>query len=376
MYGYIDNIDFHNLEAEKYWSFPKSYKGDPHKETKNFIMSEEYLGAEKMDGHYARLIKDEDGNIILQGRSKSVSGEYLDKHEWVPQLQKFFDWLPNGTCLLGELYFPNQRGSRKVTTILGCLVDKAIARQEAGEKLCYYVFDIWAWNGESYLGVTAENRFARLMNSGGAQEQNCGNQYVKFAKYSSGQSLWDKLGEVLSSGGEGIVITRANSKPEPGKRTARKTLKVKMEIEQTIDAFLDGNYKPPTRLYGGNAPQAWLYWENVKTGEKVAQNKYPEYANGQPWEPVSKAYYNNWASAVSFSVMKDGKPVRIGWISGITEELKNGIVNEPEKWINKVGELSAMEIEHIDGNFSLRHAKIIQWRADKSPEDCDFSQIN
>ena len=375
MYGYIDGIDFHNLEAEKYWSFPKSYKGDPHKETKNFIMSEEYLGAEKMDGHYARLIKDEDGNIILQGRSKSVSGEYLDKHEWVPQLKSFFDWLPNGTCLLGELYFPNQRGSRKVTTILGCLVDKAIARQDAGEKLCYYVFDIWAYKGDSYLNETAEERFKQLYRIGYEYAKPI-NECVYYAKYSKGEELWNKLGEVLNAGGEGIVITRANSKPEPGKRTARKTLKVKMEIEQTIDAFLDGDFKSPTRLYGGNAPESWTYWENVKTGEKTTQNKYAEYVNGQPWEPVSKAYYNGWASAVSFSVMKDGKPVRIGWISGITEELKSGIINEPEKWKNKVAEISAMEVEHIDGNFSLRHAKIIQWRADKSPEDCDFSQIN
>lgn len=372
MYGYIDGIDFHNLEAEKYWSFSKTYKGNPHKETKSFILSEEYLGAEKMDGHYARLIKDEDGNIILQGRSKSVSGEYLDKHEWVPQLQEFFDWLPNGTCLLGELYFPNQRGSRKVTTILGCLKEKAIERQVAGEKLCYYIFDIWAWGGESFLDKTAETRFNKI-----AEIKNYAqpiNNYRYYAEYLKGVELWDALSRILGSGGEGVVITRANSKPEPGKRTARKTLKVKMM--QTIDAFLDGGYKLPKRLYGGNAPQSWLYWENVKTGERVAQNKYPEYVNGQPWEPISKAYYNNWASAVSFSVMKDGKPVKIGWISGITEELKSGIVNEPEKWVNKVGELSVMEIEHIDGNFSLRHAGIVQWRADKTPEDCDFSQIN
>lgn len=33
----IDGIDFHNLDAEKYWSFPKSYKGDPKEATKNMI---------------------------------------------------------------------------------------------------------------------------------------------------------------------------------------------------------------------------------------------------------------------------------------------------------------------------------------------------
>ena len=126
MYGYIDGIDFVNLEAEKYWSFPKAYKGDKKKETKYMITCGDYIGSLKQDGHYARFIKDEDGNMILQGRTKSVSGEYLNKIDWVPQCHSFFDSLPNGTCLLGELYFPNQKGSRKVTTILGCLKNKAL----------------------------------------------------------------------------------------------------------------------------------------------------------------------------------------------------------------------------------------------------------
>ena len=38
----IDGIDFQNLEAEKYWSFPKSFKGDPKEETRNMIFSGDY----------------------------------------------------------------------------------------------------------------------------------------------------------------------------------------------------------------------------------------------------------------------------------------------------------------------------------------------
>lgn len=374
MYGFIDGIDFHNLESEKYWSFPKTYKGDKQAETKSFIMSEEYLGAEKMDGHYARLIKDEDGNIILQGRSKSVSGDYLDKHEWVPQLNAFFKWLPNGTCLLGELYFPNQRGSRKVTTILGCLKDKAIERQNAGEKLCYYIFDIWAWGGESFLDKTAEARFNKITEINGYAQPI--NNYNRYAKYLKGEELWNALGQILNTGGEGIVITRANSKPEPGKRTARKTLKVKMEIEQTIDAFLDGDYKLPTRLYSGKEIENWQYYENIKTGEKENKNMYFEYSMGMPWEPVTKNYFYGRAAAVSISVMKNGKPFHIGYISGIPDEMREGIVHHPEKYINKVYEITCMEIEKIDGNYSLRHAKFVQERPEKKYLDCDFSQIS
>ena len=41
----------------------------------------------------------------LVGRSKGVGGDYLNKIDWVPQLMSFFQNLPNGTCLLGEIVF-------------------------------------------------------------------------------------------------------------------------------------------------------------------------------------------------------------------------------------------------------------------------------
>lgn len=375
MYGYIDNIDFVNLPAEKYWSFSKTYKGNKKEEIKYMITSGNYIGSIKKDGHYARFIKDEDGNMILQGRTQSVSGEYLNKIDWVPQCHSFFESLPNGTCLLGELYFPNQKGSRKVTTILGCLKDKALARQEQGEKLCYYVFDVWAYNGKSLLNTSMETRINTYLDYEILDLFKVEDYIVK-AEYYSGEELWEKLGDALSNGEEGIVITRKDSHAEPGKRTARKTLKIKQEINDTIDAFIDGNYKPATRDYKGKTPlDQYSYWENIRTGEISGKCKFLEYTNGEPWEPVSRLYALGYAGSISFSVMKDGKPIRIGYISGITDEMRKGIVENPEKYIHKVFELSAMEIEHIGESYSLRHGKIEKERSDKNYLDCDFSQI-
>lgn len=374
MYGYIDGIDFSELPAEKYWSFPKAYKGDKKKETKYMITCGDYIGSLKQDGHYARFIKDEDGNMILQGRTKSVSGEYLNKIDWVPQCYSFFDSLPNGTCLLGELYFPNQKGSRKVTTILGCLKNKALDRQEKGEKLCYYVFDVWAYNGKSLLNTKIENRINDYLDYE-ILDLFKNEDYIVKAKYYEGMELWDNLGKYLASGEEGIVITKKGTVPSPGKRTARKTLKVKQEINNTIDAFVDGKYKPATREYSGKFIETWTYWENVKTKEKSCECKFDEYINGEPWEPVSKAYFYGWASSISFSVMKDNTPIHIGYISGLTEEIKKKITEPDSELIGMVAELTAMEIECINGEYSLRHGKIVQFRNDKKAEDCDFSQI-
>jgi hypothetical protein len=374
MSSIINNVDFENLPAEKYWSFPKTYKGDKHKDTKDFILSEVYIGAEKMDGHYARFIKDDNGNMRLQGRTETVNGGYLNKIEWVPQCMGFFNSLPNGTCLLGELYFPTKRGSRNVTTILGCLKDKALDRQAKGEKLCYYVFDVWAYNGKSLLNTPIETRIDHYLDYE-MLDLFDGEEYVKKANYLKGEELWNKYGEVLASGGEGIVITKLGTVPEPGKRTARKTLKCKMEVEETIDAFVDGNYKESTVEYSGKMIDTWTYWMNTKTGEKFNKNMYKEYVNGEPIIAITKGFYNGWASAISFSVMKGNDPVHICWISGIDESIKEKIVTNPKELIGKVAAINCMEVEHIGNEYSLRHPRIDTWRNDKAYKDCEWSQI-
>jgi hypothetical protein len=130
MYGFIDGYDFGEMEAMKYYAPPSTWSDEKKRENARMkIYSDSWLGAEKKDGYFAKLIKDEDGNIILYSRSRGVNGKFADKHEWVPHLNSFFNDLPNGTCLLGELYFPSQPGSRNVTTIMGCLKEKAIDRQ-------------------------------------------------------------------------------------------------------------------------------------------------------------------------------------------------------------------------------------------------------
>lgn len=135
----IDDVDFKELDSERYWSFPKSYKKDPKIEVRNMIFSGTYLGARKMDGAYFRFIKGMDGGMRLQGRSRGVSGDYLDKIDHVPHLMDFFNWLPNGTCLLGEIYFPDKEGSNEITKIMGCLPKKAIERQKIIQSIIMFL---------------------------------------------------------------------------------------------------------------------------------------------------------------------------------------------------------------------------------------------
>lgn len=370
----IDGIEFHELAAERYWSFPSGYKKDSKAETRNMIFSGDYLGARKMDGAYYRFVKDMEGNMVLQGRSRGVSGEFLNKIDWVPQLHGFFESLPNGTCLLGELYFPTHEGSSEVTKIMGCKTPKAIERQ-AKDKLHYYIFDIWAIDGRSLLDVSFEKRVdeldcLRVFSKPNSMLEDKIDYYpeVDFAIYYEGAQLWTELQCVLEEGGEGVVITKKSSHAEPGKRTARKTLKIKKEIANTIDCFFTGAASAPTREYTGKEIETWKFWENLQTKEKLHGEFFREYLEGFPIEPVTKPYFYGWAGSLEIGVVKGNRVVPIGYLSGVSDELKSN----PKSLKGKVIEVSCMEILKTGG---LRHAKMIQFRDDKPWKECKWEDI-
>lgn len=389
MSNLIDGVNFFELESEKYWSFPKSYKKDPKVETKQMIFSGDYIGARKIDGAYYRFVKDMDGNMTLQGRNRSVKGIYLNKIGHVPHLKSFFDFLPNGTCLLGEIYFPNREGSHNVTTIMGCLEAKAIQRQNAGDKLHYYIFDIWAYDGRSLLETPMENRIKymdKIKNEFYRHSKMDATKVTKmfdneadiafkiafpkihFAKFFEGERLWEELQKILEKDGEGVVITKKGTYPEPGKRKARKTLKIKKEISQTIDCFFTGKTAMPTRLYSGKEIETWKYWENVRTREKLMGEFWKDYYEGAPIEPVTKPYFNGWAGSLEIGVLKEGKVFPIGWLSGVSDEIKADI----DKFKDIPIEVTAMEFTE---DKALRHGKLVKFRPDLLLIDCNYEKI-
>ena len=378
MSNLIDGINFFELEAERYWSFPKSYKKDPKVETKQMIFSGDYIGSRKIDGAYYRFVKDMEGNMTLQGRNRSVKGNFLNKIGHVPHLQKFFDLLPNGTCLLGELYFPNNEGSHNVTTIMGCLEQKAIKRQETGNKLYYYIFDVWAYDGKSllkcpiedrikYINIIIDKDFEYLTQNKNTIIKSPFSEVV-FARYYEGAKLWEVLQKILEEGGEGMVITKKRACAEPGKRSARKTLKIKKEIAQTIDCFFTGNYSSPTRLYSGKEIETWKYWENVRTLEKLNGEHWKDYYEGAPIEPVTKPYFYGWAGSLEIGVLRKGKVFPIGWLSGLSDEIKANV----DKYKNLPIEVTAMEFTE---DRALRHGKLVGFRSDLKLIDCNYEKI-
>lgn len=366
MYGFIDKIDWLNAEAMKYWSYPSNTKADPTTEIKNLIFSGDYWGSLKIDGFYERILKDEDGNCFMISRAKNVKGEATDKIEWVPQLQDFLKGIPNGSCFLCECFLPNNEGSKKITSLLGCLKEKCIARQEAGQKLHFFIFDVMAWNGENYIEKAARERF-RMVEELATDYPH---EYVRYARYYNGKELWSKLQEWLASGREGIVITHKDC-PVYFKRTpARKTVKVKRELRDDIDCFFTGKFFPPARLYTGKEIDTWKYWQNAVTGEKLQEGMhYKKYFDGAPIEPVTKSFFFNFAGSLEIGVYKENIITSIGKLSGLSEEIRSN----PAAFSLQPIKVTAMEIDSDSG--ALRHGKLIEFRKDINIEDCTWDKV-
>ena len=368
----IDGYNFFEMEAEKYFSPPSSWTLEKkQKWAEERIFSGEWYGAQKRDGAFFMFLKDEDGNMFLRPRARNVKKEFINKIDWVPHLHSFFKSLPNGTCLLGEIYLKSNEQAKSTTSIMNCLLDKSLKRQEK-EKLRYYIFDILADRGESYLNMKAIDRFLTLDD----YSKKYNNDYVDWAHYISGKELWNNLQNLLAEGYEGVVITRKDSTYLPGKRTNKDTLKIKKELQETIDCVIIAS-NPPTRLYGGKEIEEWQYWFNNLTNEKILASDYlnknhrtiyGDYTDGAPVEPVTKNWFYGWAGSLKLGLYDGDKLVHVGDLSGVTDEVK-------EHWkdyIGTVAEISCMEIHDTGG---LRHPKLISYRNDKPAKDCVINQI-
>jgi hypothetical protein len=365
----ISGFDFWNMEAEKYWAPTKNI--NLKELVNNAIFSGDYIGSRKVDGQWDMMIKDEEGNLYLRPRNESVNGGYPNKIDWVPHLKEAFNSLPNGTVLLGEIYFNGNEGSRKVTTIMGCLKEKAVQRQEKGDKLSFYIFDILAYDKILTKDWPLESRISEMI----ALSKWFKNPYIKYAEFYKGEELLDYIAYCREQGWEGVVLQRKDGIYEPGKRPARKSIKVKKELDKEVDCFLTGNYKDATWEYTGKEVGNWKYWFDLKNNQKKEGIFYEDFQNGAPIEPISKGAFFGWAGSVEIGVVKGEEIIPIGWISNVTEEVKRGIVEDNSSWARRVVKINAMMMESDTHNF--RHARIIEWRnpEDMSWRDCTFEKV-
>ena len=374
----IEGIDFYELEAMKYYSPSTSWSAEKKKENaEQKIFSGDWIGSLTKDGTFCMCGRNLEGEIFLRPRARNVKKEFVNKVDWVPQFHQFLKELDPGTVFLGEVYLPLNEQAKATTSILNCLLPKSLKRQENEESRLYlYIFDVLAENGKSYLNMRAEERFDLLNSFSRAYSY----EYVSWARYYEGKELWNKLQEYLADGREGMVITHKNSPYEPGKRSAKRTLKIKKELQETIDCVIIGA-NPPTTLYTGKEPETWEFWFDESENcfitaqeylEKEHTNIYAAYVDGAPVKPVTKNRFYGWAGSLKLGLYDGDKLVHVGDLSGVTDEVK-------ENWKDYVGKvvvISCMEItENQEGGWGFRHPRVINWRTDKPARECTVEQV-
>lgn len=340
---------------------------------KEICFSEEYFGQIKKDGALYQFVKVPQ-DCYLFGRTVSKkTGLLTEKSHNIPHIKKALSCLPDNTIILGEIYYPGKT-SKDVTTIMGCLPEKAIERQNGSYgKIHYYIYDILYYDGINLINTTPNLLRYKILEKIFYKH---GLQHYDFLELSEiyFDNLYNKLSEVLYSGEEGMVFKKRNAFYEPGKRPMTNYKAKKVDY---IDAVIIG-FESPTIEYYGKDLTNWEYWINPCTGEKYPLGLYNEKAKADEknYLPVTKAYYKNWInSRIKIGAYDNGgNLISIGTISsGISDILKEAMSTDPDFYLNKVCYIQCMELDKKEK--TLRHGFLIGVRDDKNPKECLLETI-
>lgn len=387
------------LPPEKYWSLPASYSKEKRElELENMINSNNYYFQRKTDGNYSAFICDFDGDkrIISRGISKTT-GEYgrlEDKLFFYDAVAAAFN---KPTRIMAEIYYDNGI-DRQVGSVLRAATIKSKSIQDENfyheaakttkftakdrrdiennefrnQKLKWRIFDVWYFDGEDLMSTPWIER-QKYVKAAAERINHPLVSYVPFFKMDN--TFYDKLGIIFEEGGEGVVCYKENGLPEPGKRTAHKTLKVKREVENLIDCFIIDT-EPAVREYTGKEISNWPFWEDARTGEKLHGEYFSEYQLGRAVRPISKGYYYNWPGAIYVGVYNDdGKIVKLCKVAGLTEDFKIELRDNFNNYYLCPVTIGGMALSTVNG-LSVRHPHLESIRqGDIDATDCTLSKI-
>lgn len=352
------------------WTLPTNKKD----KLSEICASGEYFAEEKLDGALYQFCRTNRGNYLF-GRTVSVkNGLLTNKIDNVPHINSALSCLPCGTVIVGEIYVPDGT-SKNVTSIMGCLPAEAIKRQDKQGKIKYYLHDMIFYNGENMQSWGAEARYQKLVEAWNEfhLEQF---DFLRLAE-SFDTGIEERLSQILSAGGEGIVLKKKDAPYSEGKRPAWATIKCKQmdTIDLVCTRAIEG-----TKEYTGKELETWPYWqersERDQNGEYTWLSSegqyYEDYLhNPHIYKPVTKPYFYGWKTAIGIGAYDDeGNLKEIGTVSsGLTDEMRAHL----DDYVGKVVALQCMSIDRKEK--TLRHPIVKTWRDDKNAAECKLSEV-
>lgn len=337
----------------------------------------EYFLEEKIDGAFYQFVKTENHSYLFGRTVSKLSGILTEKSDNVPHLKEALNCLPAGTILIGEIYVPGGT-SKDTVSIMGCLPALAIKRQEK-EPIHYYVHDIIAYDTVNLIDSPADLRYKILA---AIWKKHNLDQY-SFLRLATrvDEDMEAEISRILKSGGEGVVLKKKDYPYTPGKRPAWSTIKVKQM--DSIDLICTG-FCDATKEYTGKELATWEYWE--ERGERSQDGEYTwllsegryyeDYLhNPHIYRPITKPYFLGWKTAIRIGAYNDkGELVDLGTVSsGLTDDNKREMTENPDLWLGHVVALDCMQIDKKE--HTLRHPVFKCKRDDKNAKDCVISEI-
>ena len=339
----------------------------------------------KKDGALYMYVKGLNGENYLFGRTVSKkTGLLTEKSANVPHIIEAFHDIPNGTIILGEIYYPGKT-SKDVTSIMGCLAPKAIERQNGSYgPIHYYIYDCLEYNGTSLLKYDNWTRYQVLQaiwkkNIPIATFTTLTEEKEKLVSYNPireyielaaaiDTDIYQSIGKALAAGEEGMVVKKKTALYEPGKRP-QTMLKAKQV--DNIDAVIIG-FKDPVKEYTGKEIESWQFWVNKNDNFRLPIGCF--YENDMVI-PVTKHYYYGWKNAIEIGAYdSQGNLKSIGTIaSGLTDFMREDMSLHPEKYLGKVVEIQCMMKDNKEQ--TLRHGFYLRTREDKNPKECKLENI-
>lgn len=352
------------------WTLPTNKKD----KLSEICASGEYFAEEKLDGALYQFCRTNRGNYLF-GRTVSVkNGLLTNKIDNVPHINSALSCLPCGTVIVGEIYVPDGT-SKNVTSIMGCLPAEAIKRQDKQGKIKYYLHDMIFYNGENMQSWGAEARYQKLVevwNKFHLEQFD----FLRLAD-SFDTGIEERLSQILSAGGEGIVLKKKDAPYSEGKRPAWATIKCKQM--DTIDLVCTRAIEA-TKEYTGKELETWSYWqersERDQNGEYTWLSSegqyYEDYLhNPHIYRPITKPYFYGWKTAIGIGAYDDeGNLKEIGTVSsGLTDEMRAHL----DDYVGKIVALQCMSIDRKEK--TLRHPIVKAWRDDKNAAECKLREV-
>ena len=368
--------DFETLTPMKYYDNPERKTATLAAKRQAIVdnTSSEYIATEKHDGDWGMFIHYSKGHNLIRSRSISkITGAYGDYTAKLPHLCGEMDEWPDNTVVLAEICWDEYgTNANTVGTILRCLPTKAVERQK-DKKLSALIFDVLMYAGEDLTSIPYIDRLEKIdaeFNPTHISDMNY--QYFKptqvfFADFAAAAD------DIISRGGEGVVIQKKSNPYMPGTRTAWATLKLKQSLPH-MDLKVVGTLEP-NKQYDGDFIDDWKYWEvddliltsnPPKQGHSLHETEGgadPMWKiNSYQYRPVTKPYFMGWKNGITVILP-----------SGITTDVASGLTDDDRAYLATpeaqakiaAGELWA-EIKAMSVNDlgKLRHGSLVRLRTD------------